>query len=144
MAPTTEKKEVKAPKGKYIEAVGRRKTAIARVRLYPEDKKFGFVVNGKTPQEFFGTDELITTANAPLRKTKLTEEFGVTAKTSGGGLAGQAEAVRLGVARALVQHDEELRLRLKKSGYLKRDPRAKERKKYGLKGARRAPQWSKR
>lgn len=141
---TKEPKKSAGPKGKYFEAVGRRKTAIARVRLYPEDKKFGFIVNGKVSQDYFGTDELAAVANAPLRKTKLTEEFGVTVKTEGGGPAGQADAVRLGVARALVKFDEELRLRLKKSGYLKRDPRAKERKKYGLKGARKAPQWSKR
>jgi len=139
-----ESKKSTGPKGKYFEAVGRRKTAIARVRLYPEDKKLGFIVNGKVSQDYFGTDELATVANAPLRKTKLTEEFGVTVKTEGGGPAGQADAVRLGVARALVKFDEELRLRLKKSGYLKRDPRAKERKKYGLKGARKAAQWSKR
>ncbi len=141
-----EKKETKEIKttGKYFEAVGRRKTSVARARLYPEDKNHFFTVNGQSPQEYFGAEELAAIANAPLRRTKLSDKFSVSIKTKGGGITGQAEATRLGVARALVKYDEELRLRLKKSGFLKRDPRAKERKKYGLRGARRAPQWSKR
>lgn len=133
----------KTPDRDYYEAVGRRKTSVARVRLYP-GKKAAFTVNGRNLNEFFGTEELITVANAPLRKIKMLEEFAVSAKVNGGGLRGQAESIRHGIARALVEYDADLRLRLKKSGYLKRDSRAKERKKFGLRGARRAPQFSKR
>ncbi|MDX1535284.1 MAG: 30S ribosomal protein S9 [Candidatus Spechtbacterales bacterium] len=144
---TTKKEEKKtkkkAKKGKYYEAVGRRKTSVARVRLM-EDDSGKIVINGKDYEEYLPTEELATTANAPLRKIKMVEKFGVTVVVSGGGLSGQAEAIRHGLARALVEYDPELRLRLKKSGYLKRDPRQKERKKYGLKKARKAPQWSKR
>lgn len=136
--------EIKKIKGKYFEAVGRRKSSIARVRLYPEDTKIGFVVNNKTAKDFFNTEYLSSSAIEPLSKTDLTSKFGVSVKTTGGGITGQADAIKLGIARALVKYDEELRLQLKKLGYLKRDPRAKERKKYGLRGARRAPQWSKR
>lgn len=133
----------KAFTGKYFEAVGRRKTSVARVRIFV-DKKGVFTVNSKSLKDFFGTDDLATVANAPLRKIKMLEEMSVSVKVLGGGIRGQAEAVRHGIARALEKYDPDLRLRLKKSGYLKRDPRAKERKKYGLKKARRAPQWSKR
>lgn len=128
---------------KYYEAVGRRKTSVARVRLM-EDNSGKITINGKDYMEYLSTEELATVANAPLRKIKMLEKFGVTAVVKGGGITGQAEAIRHGLARTLVEYDPELRLRLKKSGYLKRDPREKERKKYGLKKARRAPQWSKR
>ena len=127
----------------YFEAVGRRKTSVARVRI-TADKSNKIIVNNKDYKEYFPTEELQVTANAPLRKTKLAEEFGVTVLVKGGGPTGQAEATRHGVARALIKYDEGLRLRVKKSGYLKRDPREKERKKYGLKRARKAAQWSKR
>ena len=130
--------------GKYFEAVGRRKSSVARVRIFPDDSTKQFLINGKTPQDYFGVHALIITANAPLRKLKKTDTFSVSIKTNGGGTTGQAEAIRLGISRALVKYDQEVRLRLKKAGFLKRDPRAKERKKYGLRGARRAPQWSKR
>lgn len=133
----------KAAKGKYYEAVGRRKTSVARVRL-TEDGSGKIIINGKDYQEYLPTEELATVANAPLRKIKMLEKFGVTVIVKGGGLSGQAEAIRHGLARTLEEYDPELRLRLKKSGYLKRDPRQKERKKYGLKKARKAPQWSKR
>lgn len=139
---TAKKKKSKSTK-KYYEAVGRRKTSVARVRL-TEDNSGKIVINGKDYQEYLPTEELYTTANAPLRKIKMLEKFGVSATVKGGGPTGQAEAIRHGLARTLVEYDPELRLRLKKSGYLKRDPRQKERKKYGLKKARRAPQWSKR
>lgn len=129
--------------GKYFEGVGRRKTSIARVRIWA-DKGGKFSINEKDYLKYLPTEELGTVANAPLRKLKMLEEFSVTAVVSGGGPRGQAEAIRHGLARALVKHDSELRLRLKKSGFLKRDPRKKERKKYGLKKARKAPQWSKR
>ncbi|OGZ61993.1 MAG: 30S ribosomal protein S9 [Candidatus Spechtbacteria bacterium RIFCSPLOWO2_01_FULL_46_10] len=139
----TAAKKTEEKVSKYYEATGRRKTAIARVRLYADQKKT-LVVNNKDYMQYFGTEELQTAANAPLRKVKLMEVFSATVKVLGGGPRAQAEAMRHGIARALVKYDPELRLRLKKSGYLKRDPREKERKKPGLKGARRAPQWSKR
>ena len=143
--PKAKKKSVRAPvkQLRYFEAVGRRKTSVARVRIVA-DKSNKIIVNSKDYKEYFPTEELRVTANAPLRKTKLAEEFGVTVLVKGGGSTGQAEAMRHGVARALIKYDESLRLRVKKSGYLKRDPREKERKKYGLKRARKAAQWSKR
>ena len=133
----------KTPKGTYFEGLGRRKTSIARVRIYPEDSSIGFVINKKPSQAYFNTQALMEVAMSPLKKINLLQ-FGVSVQAKGGGITGQAEATRLGIARALVKYDEQLRLQLKKSGYLKRDPRAKERKKYGLRGARRSPQWSKR
>ena len=138
------KNNKKTYEGKYFEAVGRRKTSVARVRIFPDDKQVKFLINGKTPDEFFSTKELQLTANYPLRKVKQVDGFSVSVKTKGGGITGQAEAIRLGIARALVKYDPEMRLRFKKIGFLKRDPRAKERRKYGLRKARRAPQWSKR
>ena len=143
MAETKEKNQAKY-EGKYFEAVGRRKTSVARVRIFPDDKQKKFTINDRTPEDFFGTKELYTKANSPLRKIKKLEDFSVSVKTNGGGITGQSEAIRLGIARALVKYDSEMRLNFKKAGFLKRDPRAKERKKYGLRGARRAPQWSKR
>lgn len=136
-------KTIKPNKDKYFEAVGRRKTSTARVRIWIDDSGV-FVINDKDYKKFLTTEELMLVANAPLRKIKMLEKFKVSALVTGGGIRGQAEAIRHGIARALVEYDPELRLRLKKSGYLKRDPRSKERKKYGLKKARRAPQWSKR
>ncbi|MEX0869804.1 MAG: 30S ribosomal protein S9 [Candidatus Spechtbacterales bacterium] len=135
------KKSKKADK--YYEAVGRRKTSIARVRIWDDDSN-SFFINEKDIKEYMPTEDLLTATNAPLRKIKMIEKFKVTAKVNGGGSRGQAEAIRHGLARALVKYDPELRLRMKKSGYLKRDPRAKERKKPGLKKARKAAQWSKR
>jgi len=128
---------------KYIEAVGRRKTAVARVRI-TEGSKNNFEVNGKPSVEFFPTEELQTIAQEAITKTELTAKFSMTALVKGGGVHAQAEAVRHGMARALVEFDPELRSHLKKSGYLKRDPRSVERKKPGLKKARKAAQWSKR
>ena len=126
---------------KYIETTGRRKTASARVRLTPSAKA-SVQVNGKTVEDFFSTPELRETAIAPLKG--LETKFTVTAVVTGGGISGQAEAVRHGIARALTAHDATLRGGLKKAGYLKRDPRAKERRKPGLKKARKRGQWSKR
>jgi len=137
------KKSSPVKKDKYFEAVGRRKTSTARVRIWADDSGT-ILVNGKDYKKFFATEDLATVANAPLRKLKMLEKFKVSVLVSGGGDTGQAEAMRHGLARALVEFDPELRLRVKKSGYLKRDPRKKERKKYGLKKARKAPQWSKR
>ncbi len=130
-------------KTRYIETVGRRKTAIARVRITPSAKS-SFLVNEKDVDSYFTTDELRRIAVEALTLTKLAQKFKITAKITGGGINGQAEALRHGIARALIIHELELRKKLKSAGFLKRDPRAKERRKFGLKKARKAPQWSKR
>ncbi len=129
------------PTARYIETVGRRKTASARVRITPSTKQ-SVVVNGKTIESYFTTPELQHTVRAPLAMSE--GKFTVTAVVRGGGIAGQAVAVRHGIARALEEHDKSRRTDLKKAGFLKRDPRAKERRKPGLKKARKSPQWSKR
>ena len=103
-----------------------------------------FKINDKSVQEYFPTDTLRAKATEALEKGKPAEKFSVSVKTFGGGANGQAEAIRHGLARALVEYDAELRKKLKKLTFLKRDPRAKERRKFGLKKARKAPQWSKR
>ncbi|MGI6605774.1 MAG: 30S ribosomal protein S9 [Peptococcia bacterium] len=121
---------------------GRRKTSIARVRLVPGEGKV--VVNQRPLDEFFGKKTLEMIARQPLVLTKTEGRFDVIAKVEGGGITGQAGAIRLGIARALLKVDPEMRPALKRAGFLTRDPRMKERKKYGLKGARRAPQFSKR
>ena len=132
----------------YIEAVGRRKTSTARVRI-TEASKSSFIINGKDSKEYFKTEEQRRLIWDPLMKgiedkEKNNTKWKVEAKISGGGIHSQAEAVRHGLARALVLFNGELRQDLKTLGYLKRDPRAKERRKFGLKKARKAPQWSKR
>lgn len=131
------------PITKYFEAVGRRKTAIARVRIVP-GKKTEFEVNGKTLQAYFPVKEMQVTAEEALANSKAAEKFHVSAKIVGGGISAQSEALRHGIARALLDYDLQLRGTLKKLGYLRRDPRAKERRKFGLKKARKSPQWSKR
>ena len=128
---------------RYIEATGSRKTSVARVRL-EESPKITHVINGKTLEVYFPTKELQAVVNNPFVEGKETSKFSISVKVSGGGIHSQAEAVRHGISRALVIHDGESRVRLKKLGYLKRDPRMKERRKFGLKKARKAPQWSKR
>ena len=128
---------------RYLETVGRRKTAIARVRITPVAKS-SFTVNEKDVDAYFKTAELRKIAVESLANLKLAQKFKITAQVHGGGTSGQADAVRHGVARALIVYDIELRGKLKKAGFLKRDPRAKERRKFGLKKARKAPQWSKR
>ncbi|MEK7574690.1 MAG: 30S ribosomal protein S9 [Patescibacteria group bacterium] len=130
-------------KVRYIETVGRRKTAIARVRITPAAKA-GCTVNGKDVDSYFPTEELQNIAVQAITLTKLAQKFKITAQIVGGGINGQAEALRHGIARALIVHDLELRKSVKKAGFLKRDPRMKERRKFGLKKARKAPQWSKR
>lgn len=127
---------------RYIEAVGRRKTATARVRITPTSKDAGYVVNDRPLAEHFQLDSLQQIATAAF--ADLTQAFDVSVKVHGGGINAQAEAVRHGVARALTEWDKELRGGLKKKGFLKRDPRAKERRKFGLKKARKSGQWSKR
>lgn len=128
---------------KYIETVGRRKTATARVRI-TEGGKDSIVVNGKDVAVYFPTAEMQAIVKNAVTKSKTPAKFTITVIARGGGIHAQAEAVRHGVSRALVAYDAELRTRLKKLGFLKRDPRAKERRKFGLKKARKAPQWSKR
>ncbi len=126
---------------KYIETVGRRKTSVARVRLTPASKT-SFDVNGKDLHDYFTIKDMQEIVKQPLAGNP--EKYKVTAKIVGGGIHSQSEAMRHGIARALVEGDEMLRKTLKKAGYLKRDPRSKERRKFGLKKARKAPQWSKR
>ena len=121
---------------------GRRKSSVARVRLVPGNGKI--TINGRTIDEYFGLDTLKLIVRQPLELTKTTDKFDVIAKVEGGGFTGQAGAIRHGISRALLQADAEYRPVLKKAGFLTRDPRMKERKKYGLKAARRAPQFSKR
>ncbi len=136
-------------KGKrYYEAVGRRKSAVARIRLLTikpfEEDEGKITVNGKFYKEYFPTLALQQIAESALRRLKSLNRFEVIAKVNGGGIKGQAEALRHGLARTLVLFNADFRKKLKKAGYIKRDPRVKERKKYGLKKARRAPQWQKR
>ena len=129
--------------GKYIEAVGRRKTSTARVRI-TESAKSHIMVNDKEVSVYFPTADMQNIVNEALEKSKISGKFTVTVLTRGGGVHSQAEALRHGLSRALVAYDTESRTRLKKLGFLKRDPRMKERRKFGLKKARKAPQWSKR
>ena len=151
---TTKKTEVKEPKvkaeapkpvkkEKYYEAVGRRKTASARVRLTVSSTE-SVVVNKMTLQQYFKDANLEKNVVAPFAALKLPEKFSVTAHVHGGGKSGQAEAIRHGIARALLIYVPISRKKLKRPGYLKRDPRMKERRKFGLKKARKSPQWAKR
>lgn len=130
-------------KNKYIEAVGRRKTSVARVRITPSSKPT-YIINDKPLAEYFGTDELIKISEEAFKKVELDKKFDVSVKVLGGGIKSQSESIRLGISRALIKYDPELRKSLKKLGFLKRDPRIKERKKFGLKKSRKAAQWSKR
>lgn len=127
----------------YIEAVGRRKTSTSRARITPS-KKAEVTINGKTVEEYFPTEVLRSHVTQPLAIEGLEQEFTVTVMVKGGGISSQSEAVRHSIARALTKFEETLRKPLKLAGYLKRDPRMKERRKFGLRKARRAPQWSKR
>ncbi|MDE6472218.1 MAG: 30S ribosomal protein S9 [Clostridia bacterium] len=122
---------------------GRRKKAIARVRLIP-DGNGAITINKRSIDEYFGLDTLKLIVRQPLELTGSTAKYDVIVNVHGGGFTGQAGAIRHGISRALVLADEETKSALKKAGFLTRDPRAKERKKYGLKKARRAPQFSKR
>jgi len=129
--------------GEFFYAAGNRKTSVARVRLY--DKGTGTIeINGMKIEEYIGVPDKRDSIKAPLRITGHSKTFDITVKTSGGGKSGQADAIRHGIAKALLAFDPTLRITLKRAGFLTRDPRMKERKKYGLHRARRAPQWSKR
>ena len=129
-------------KSKYYYGTGRRKHSVARVRLYPGSGSI--TINGRSIDEYFGLETLKMTVRQPMNLTGNTEKFDIICTVAGGGVTGQAGAIRHGVSRALLVFDQELRPELKKAGFLTRDPRMKERKKYGLKAARRAPQFSKR
>jgi small subunit ribosomal protein S9 len=130
-------------KNKYFEAVGRRKTSVARVRLFAKGDP-EFIVNDKKMEDYFPTKELQNTVSEPLRKMKLVDKFRITVKLSGGGISSQAGALRHAIARSLTKFNPDFRKRLKKASLLTRDPRMKERRKFGLKKARKASQWSKR
>jgi small subunit ribosomal protein S9 len=126
----------------YFYGTGRRKSSVARVRLYQGTGKI--TINDRDIDDYFGLETLKLIVRQPLALTGTADKFDIVCKVQGGGVTGQAGAIRHGLARALLQYDENLRPELKKAGFLTRDPRMKERKKYGLKGARRAPQFSKR
>lgn len=134
---------IELKEGNYVEAVGRRKMSVARVRLFTAVKS-AVSVNKRELDVYFKTPEQRRVAGEALTKGKPIGKFQITACISGGGLSSQAEALRHGIARALVRYDADLRKKLKKAGFLKRDQRSKERRKFGLKKARKSPQWSKR
>ncbi len=126
----------------YFYGTGRRKKSVARVRLYPGTG--AITINGRSVENYFGLETMKIIVNQPFTVTETTGKFDIVANVVGGGFSGQAGAIRHGVARALLTVDETYKPLLKKAGLLTRDPRMKERKKYGLKAARRAPQFSKR
>ena len=126
----------------YFYGTGRRKSSVARVRVYNGTGKI--TINDRDIDDYFGLETLKLIVRQPLAATKTNGKFDIVCRVGGGGVTGQAGAIRHGLSRALHQYDAELRPILKKAGVLTRDPRMKERKKYGLKGARRAPQFSKR
>ena len=134
--------KLESSRERYFEASGGRKTATARVRLYT--KGSGFIVNGKDYKEYFKNFKNQSAAFSPLELLKVEDKLRVSAKVSGGGINAQAEAVRNAIAKALVKFNADFKKRLRRSGFITRDSRAVERKKYGLKKARRAPQWAKR
>ena len=126
----------------YFYGTGRRKSSVARVRVYNGTGKI--TINGRDIDNYFGLETLKFIVRQPINLTDTADKFDIVCNVTGGGITGQAGAIRHGLSRALLQYNEELRPALKKAGFLTRDPRMKERKKYGLKGARRAPQFSKR
>jgi small subunit ribosomal protein S9 len=133
-------------KGRYLEAIGRRKTATARVRIWQNDsqKDFNILINNRDYKEYFKDIEFQKIVEAPLKKIKGQKDYKVTIQVKGGGKRGQAEAIRLGLSRALVLLNPEWKPRFKKAGFLTRDPREVERKKYGQRKARKEEQWQKR
>jgi len=147
----TDNVDAKSGKEKYFPSVGRRKESIARVRLFTKkstdtanDEQALVTVNGKDYTEYFSDVNLQHIVESPLRKLKSLNRFKATVLVNGGGISGQANAIKHGLARSLILFDMNFRRKLKKSGFLTRDSRAKERRKYGLKKARKAPQWNKR
>ena|SRR3989344_4818647 len=139
-------KKIDSPQPKkaerYFEGIGRRKTAVARVRIVPG--KGGILVNNKEVKAYFPMQALQQIISSPLENLKIADKFDISAKLSGGGIHAQAEAIRLGLSRALVLFNPDLKKKLRGLGFMTRDSRMVERKKYGLKKARRAPQWQKR
>ena len=133
----------KTAKTKYYQAVGRRKTAVAQVRL-SQAAKAAFTINDKTFPAYFSTEQLRRIVKRPLEVVKLEDKWSISAKLAGGGIQSQAEALSHAIARALVVFQADLKPILKTAKLIKRDPRMKERRKFGLKKARKAPQWSKR
>lgn len=127
----------------FVPAIGRRKTATAKVRVNTA-KTLSITVNGKDFREYLKLESLIEKVQAPFTKTEIEPHFKISVIVNGGGISAQAEAIRHGIARALSVHDTEQRTPLKRLGFLKRDPRSKERKKFGFRKARKRPQWSKR
>src|SRR3989344_4808948 len=136
-------KQIASKPDRYFEAIGRRKTAVARVRLFTRGEK-QFLVNGKNYEEYFPMEEDRQTVTASMRKMKCLDKFRVTVLVRGGGRSAQAEAIRHGTARVLLDFNANFKKRLRKVGFLTRDPRMRERKKFGLKRARKSPQWAKR
>ena len=127
----------------YLYGTGRRKSSVARVHLFPNGTG-AITINGRDIDDYFGLETLKLLVRQPLNLTDTLGRFDIVCTVAGGGVSGQAGAIRHGISRALLQHGDEMRPILKKAGFLTRDPRMKERKKYGLKAARRAPQFSKR
>ncbi|SRR6266481_421980 len=143
MTPVVKKEEPKkAPKARYKETVGRRKTAVARVRLF--GGKGAVTINEKKIEAYFTLPRLRIAALAPLQKLGLADKYDITVHVNGGGIHAQAGAIRHGIARALVEVDAEFKKQLRSLGFMTRDSRMVERKKYGLKKARKSPQWAKR
>ncbi|HDH31451.1 MAG TPA: 30S ribosomal protein S9 [Candidatus Wolfebacteria bacterium] len=138
----SKKTSVPEKRERYFEAVGRMKTATARVRLYTKNSEF--IINEKKLDKYFPVLRFQKNAFSPLEKMKISDKLGVSVKVKGSGLSAQAGAIRHGISRALVKFNPEFKKRLRKAGYLTRDSRMVERKKPGLKKARRAPQWKKR
>ncbi len=132
-----------AKKETYVEAIGRRKTAVARVRLLPAAKGV-FQVNDRDFKDYFPTELLQTAVRRPLVEAQMDGAISISAKIVGGGISSQAGALAHGIARALIKHKEEFKPSLRQGGHLTRDSRMKERRKFGLKKARKSPQWSKR
>ena len=142
MTNNTKKEEIQTPGGKYFYATGKRKTSVARVRLYKGAGKI--MVNNQDFTEYFSVKSLHSVVKAPLKLTGDQKNYDIVAVITGGGVSSQADALAHGIAKALVEIDNENRGTLKKAGKLTRDSRTKERRKYGLKKARKAPQFSKR
>ena len=136
--------ETKEKVEKYFYAVGKRKTAIAQVRIYPTEKPVEMIINDKKATKYFSIASSSDMAKTPFSIAGFEDKFNTTVKVVGGGINAQMEAIRLGIARALIKFDETSRKALKSNGLLTRDSRVVERKKPGLKKARRAPQWAKR
>ena len=136
------KKEKKIKKTAYIETIGRRKEAVARIRLSKETP--GIVINDKTLEQYFPLLSMQNKVLCPFKETNIENKFFISIKVKGGGMTGQAEAIRLGISRCLAQINEKIRPLLREKGLLTRDSRVVERKKYGLRKARKSKQWSKR